>query len=67
MASAHKAKAQTGISGLGLQNFEQLSEQLYAKDTSNLTDIQARRISRIYALSVATATTIARLAFGMAR
>ncbi len=67
MATAPKAKPQTEISGPGLRNFEQLSEQLNAKDTSNLTDIQARRISRLYALSFATAATIARLAFGVAR
>jgi hypothetical protein len=63
MTLSHTAKAQTGISGSGPQNFEQLSERLNSKDTSNLTDIQARWISRLYALSLA----IARLAFGMAR
>jgi hypothetical protein len=48
-------------------NIEQLGGRLNSNDSSSLTDIQASRLSRLYALSLSTASTIAALAYGVCR
>jgi hypothetical protein len=48
-------------------NVEQLGGGLNSKDSNSLTDIQAFRLSRLYALSLNTASTIAALAYAVVR
>jgi hypothetical protein len=50
-----------------LKSIEQLGGPLNSKDSNSLTDIQAFRLSRLYALSLNTASTIAALAYGVVR
>ena len=48
-------------------NAEQLGGLLNTNDRKSLTDIQAGRLKRLFALSLGTASTIAALAYGVVR
>jgi hypothetical protein len=49
------------------KKIEQIATPLNSKHSTSLADIQASRLSRLYALSLYTASTIAALAYGVAR
>jgi hypothetical protein len=66
MAAPHTAKPATVSSEPALK-IEQLGGPLNSTSSKTLSDIQASRLSRLYALTFSTASTIATLAFGVAR
>ncbi|MGY4333062.1 hypothetical protein ACVWWG_007479 [Bradyrhizobium sp. LB7.2] len=61
------AKPATAIDGEPALKIELLAGVLVHLDTRETTLIQARRLCRLYALTYATATTMAQLAYGVAR
>lgn len=67
MPTSDTAKPATALFGEPASNFEQLGGRLVHLDTRDTTLIQARRLCRLYALTYATATTMAQLAYGVAR
>ncbi len=60
-------KPATALCGEPALNFEQLGGPLNCFDTRDLILIQASRLSRLYALTYHTASTIATLAYGVAQ
>jgi hypothetical protein len=66
MAVPHTAKPATPPSEPA-SSVEQLGGRLNWEDTREPTRIQANRLRRLYALTIETASTIATLAYGVAR
>jgi hypothetical protein len=66
MACLETAKPATACSEPA-PNFEQLGGELVLLDTRDPTPVQARHLCRLYALTYATAATVAQLAYGVAR
>jgi hypothetical protein len=65
MASPDTAKRHTEFSGAAFRNSDQHGSEI--DQNIALIDLQAQRLSRIFALSDATAATIAGLAYSVAR
>jgi hypothetical protein len=57
------AKPATALHGEPASKIEQLCGRLDNQDTTSPADRQARRLCRLFAVSYATAATLARLAF----
>jgi hypothetical protein len=67
MQSVEAAKPATAWGSEPASNPEQLGRALSHLDTRDPTPIQAERLRRLYALTWATATTVAHLAYGVAQ
>jgi hypothetical protein len=60
-------KPATARHGEPASNVDRFAGEIDNHNNPTLIDIQARRLTRLFAFSYATASTVARLAFGVAR